>query len=210
MFVEGPERWGNLDNTKVELNNVKGKKGWLRGDAEYIVFDIILILPSNRFFFARDKLWALLRIFPPPLTALLLLLLIKPSTLLAGLALGLHHSGVMGKVLEDDLKIIGDKQSKAINQLGAGKRISLLYGPLSVVSKRYLNYALVRFDVIIKDTAVVGMVGGAGLGWQLIEALSSFYWAQVLWIVIIFAILTYIGEILSSHVQRRLRCKSLN
>ena len=48
-----------------------------------------------------------LRLIPAPLTALLLLMLAKPSLSLAGLALGLHHGGVMGRVLIDDIRSTG-------------------------------------------------------------------------------------------------------
>ena len=56
-------------------------------------------------------------------------------------------------------------------------------------------------DVILRDTAVVGLVGGAGLGWQLLEALSSFHWWLVLWLVGGSALLTLLGENLSERLQ---------
>ena len=45
------------------------------------------------------------------------------------------------------------------------------------------------------------MVGGAGLGWQLMEALSSFHWWLVLWIVLMSAVLTLLGESLGERLQ---------
>ena len=44
----------HLETIWVELNNVKGKKGWLRGDAEYIVFDVVEL--KSFCFFKRDEL----------------------------------------------------------------------------------------------------------------------------------------------------------
>jgi len=62
--------------------------------------------------------------------------------------------------------------------------------------------------VILRDTAVVGLVGGAGLGWQLIEALGSFYWAQVFWLVLAYATLTSLGELLMDRLQRQWACQA--
>jgi phosphonate transport system permease protein len=79
--------------------------------------------------------------------------------------------------------------------------MSWLYGPLADVSRSYLAYATYRLDVILRDTAIIGMVGGAGLGWQLMEALSSFHWPLVIWIVVISALLTLLGESLGDRLQ---------
>ena len=63
---------------------------------------LLLLWPSQTSLSLQGVLWGAFRLIPAPLTALLLLMLAKPSLALAGLALGLHHSGVMGRVLIDD------------------------------------------------------------------------------------------------------------
>ena len=145
--------------------------------------------------------WMLMRLLPAPLTALLLMLASKPTIAVAALALGLHHSGVMGLVLEDGLERVGHREHQAMVALGARPRPAWLFGVLSPASQRYLAYAAYRSDVILRDTAVVGLVGGAGLGWQLMEALSSFHWQQVGWLVLVYAGLTVLGELLCERLQ---------
>ena len=97
-----------------------------------------------------------LRLIPAPLTALLLLMLAKPSLSLAGLALGLHHGGVMGRVLIDDIRSTGVRSAQTMKACGAPNRVSWLYGPLADVSRAYLTYATYRLDVILRDTAIIG------------------------------------------------------
>lgn len=145
--------------------------------------------------------WMLLRLLPVPLMALLLLLTSKPTLALAALALGLHHSGVMGLVLEDGLNRSDGRHHQAMLTTGAGSRTAWLYGVLSPASERYLAYAAYRSDVILRDTAVVGLVGGAGLGWQMMEALSSFHWALVTWLIVVYAALTLTGEVVCDRLQ---------
>ena len=101
-----------------------------------------------------------------------------------------------------------NQQLDAIQAVGAGPRISWLYGKLALSSRSYLAYSTYRADVILRDTAVVGLVGGAGLGWQLIESLTSFHWAMVFWLVIAYACLTGLGEGLSQWMQERWACKA--
>ena len=162
---------------------------------------LLLAWPAQTSLRIQELLWGALRLLPAPLTALLLLMLAKPSLALAGLALGLHHSGVMGRVLMDDIRSTGLRSGQTMKACGASPRVSWLYGPLADVSRAYLTYATYRLDVILRDTAIIGMVGGAGLGWQLMEALSSFHWWLVLWIVLISAVLTLLGETLGERLQ---------
>ena len=162
---------------------------------------LLLVWPSQTSLHLQDVVWGALRLLPAPLTALLLLMLVKPSLALAGLALGLHHSGVMGRVLMDEIRSTGMGSAQTLKSCGASSRVSWLYGPLADVSRAYLTYATYRMDVILRDTAIIGLVGGAGLGWQLMEALSSFHWWLVLWIVLMSAVLTLLGEGLGERLQ---------
>ena len=56
-------------------------------------------------------------------------------------------------------------------------------------------------EQFVVGVVVVGLVGGAGLGWQLLESLSAFNWAQVLLVLIVFVTLTLIGESISDQCR---------
>ena len=154
---------------------------------------LLLIAPWPR---ARPLLqlaWALARLWPPPLSALLLLLLLKPGLVTAALALGFHNLGILGRLL---LEASDDRQAPAeIALLGAGvgPRLALLYGRFSGLARSYLAYGAYRADVILRESVVVGLVGAAGLGTQLLESLSSFAWDQLLALLVVYALLTLVG-----------------
>ncbi len=148
--------------------------------------------------------WALARLWPPPLSALLLLLLLKPGLVTAALALGFHNLGILGRLL---LEASDDRQAPAeIALLGAGvgPRLALLYGRFSGLARSYLAYGAYRADVILRESVVVGLVGAAGLGTQLLESLSSFAWDQLLALLVVYALLTLVGEDLSDRARLQL------
>lgn len=148
--------------------------------------------------------WALARLWPPPLSALLLLLLLKPGLVTAALALGFHNLGILGRLL---LEASDDRQAPAeIALLGAGvgPRLALLYGRFSGLARSYLAYGAYRSDVILRESVVVGLVGAAGLGTQLLESLSSFAWDQLLALLVVYALLTLVGEDLSDRARLQL------
>ena len=150
----------------------------------------------------QSSIWLLLRLIPPPLSALLLLLCTNPSISVAALALGLQNLGIMGRLLKEGVSHQSKDLYTAIHSSGSGKRLAWLYGHLSLQSKSYLAYAAYRTDVILRETAVVGVVGGVGLGWQLQESLSSFDWAQVALVTTAYSTLTLIGETISEKARQ--------
>ena len=147
-------------------------------------------------------LWALQRVLPAPLTLLMLLLATLPTLALAALALGLQNAGVMGRLLVEGLDQQPDDRETALAATGAGARQAWLLGQLSPQSQSYLAYGAYRTDVILRETVVVGLVGGTGLGWMLIESLSSFHWAAVILLITCFALLTLAGEQLSDRCRQ--------
>ncbi|MFL0759555.1 MAG: phosphonate ABC transporter, partial [Prochlorococcus sp.] len=113
-----------------------------------------------------------------------------------------HNLGVMGRLLKEGLDEQSDSGWQALRASGSGAQTAWLYGCFSGQSPSYLAYAAYRTDVILRETVVVGWVGGTGLGWQLIESLGSFNWAQVALLTIVFATLTLIGETLSDQCRQ--------
>jgi len=148
--------------------------------------------------------WAFGRLWPPPLTALLLLFVLKPGVITAALALGFHNLGILGRLLLEGAEATPDASEQALRCSGSGARLALLYGRYSSLARSYLAYGAYRADVILRETVVVGLVAGSGLGAQLRESLSSFAWDQLLLLLVAYAVLTLVGEDLSDRGRRRL------
>lgn len=148
--------------------------------------------------------WALGRLWPPPLTALLLLFVLQPGVVAAALALGFHNLGILGRLLLEAGESADAGAEEALRSAGSGPRLALLYGRFSALARSYLAYGAYRADVILRETVVVGLVGAAGLGTLLLEALSSFATDQLIALVGVYVLLTLVGEDLSDRLRRRL------
>ncbi|MEB3303645.1 MAG: phosphonate ABC transporter [Cyanobacteriota bacterium] len=150
-------------------------------------------------------LWALGRLWPPPLTALLLLFVLQPGLVVAALALGFHNLGILGRLLLEAVEEAPAAPREALELMGSGSRLGLLYGSFSAVARSYLAYGAYRADVMLRETVVVGLVGATGLGSLLLESLTAFAWDQLLALVLVYAALTLLGEDLSDRLRRRLQ-----
>ncbi len=149
-------------------------------------------------------IWAIGRLWPPPLTALLLLFVLKPGLITAALALGFHNLGILGRLLLEGSEAAGPQRQEALSSSGVGPRLALLYGRFSALARSYLAYGAYRADVILRETVVVGLVAGTGLGSQLNQSLSAFAFDQLLLLLAAYAVLTLLGEDLSDRPRQRL------
>jgi phosphonate transport system permease protein len=72
------------------------------------------------------------------------------------------------------------------------------------VKPAFLAIAAFRWDINIRESAVLGLVGGGGLGMALDTALNNLYWDQVgLVLVVIFAIVI-VAEIVTAWIRTRI------
>ena len=171
---------------------------------------LLVLFPGKVHLKVQNLIWIFFRLIPPPLTTILILLFTNPNISVAALSLGITHMGVMGRLLTDN--ILNQEKSiyRAIKSNGSNKKSATLYGILAPQSNSYLAYGAYRSDVILKETAIIGAVGGVGLGWQLQESISSFDWAQVMIVTAAFSLLTILGEFLSNNSRNYWLTNSTN
>ena len=178
----------------------------------FLATGIAISLPPFILLIFRDKISIfmiriicfLLRLIPPPITVLILLIFNEPSISLAALSLGLYNTGITFKLLYENLNSISNCEYIAIKSLSNYKRVSWLYGLFLKQSKSYLAYCSYRTDIIIRETAIVGIIGSIGLGWRLRESFSSFNWSEVTIILIIYSAIAIIGELINDKIRTRL------
>ena len=146
----------------------------------------------------------LLRLIPTPLIILILLTFNNPSLSLAALTLGLHNAGITSKLLFTNLDSQNNKYYLAMKSLGIAKKTSWVLGLFSQQAKSYLAYCAYRSDIIIRETAIVGIIGSVGLGWQLKESLSSFALQEVTIVLIAYSSIAMVGELINGKIKNSL------
>jgi phosphonate transport system permease protein len=145
------------------------------------------------------------RAIPPPIWALVFLFVIFPGILPGALALGLHNLGILGRLMAEGVENLDQRPLQALKAQGAPASSVFLYGVLPLTTPRSLAYILYRWEVCIRETVVVGLVGAGGLGHLLTEQLSSFDTQGVVVTLGCLMILTFLVDWVSSLARRSLR-----
>lgn len=145
------------------------------------------------------------RAIPAPIWALVLLFVLFPGVLPGALALALHNFGILGRLMAEVNENLDDRPVRALTALGAGPAQVVAYGILPQNLGRFLAYILYRWEVCLRETVVVGLVGAGGLGRLLTEQISSFDYGRVVVTLAVFVVLTIAVDAVSQRLRGVLR-----
>ncbi len=145
------------------------------------------------------------RAIPEPIWALIFLFVLFPGILPGSFALGIHNLGILGRLMAEVTENLDARPLRSLKALGASAPSALLYGVLPRTLPSFLAYIIYRWEVCLRATVIVGLVGAGGLGRLLTEQLSSFDYQGVVTTLICFICLTFIVDLISTAVRRALR-----
>jgi phosphonate transport system permease protein len=117
----------------------------------------------------------ILRAVPEIVIALVLIFILGGGPVPAMIAIALHTVGALGKLFSEVNENASLKPVEGLYSVGAtwGQRMWL--GVIPQVAPNYLSYALLRFEINIRASAILGFVGSGGIGYDLKNAFS---WGQ--------------------------------
>lgn len=147
----------------------------------------------------------LLRAVPAPIWAFLMVLVFFPGLWPGALALGIYNLGVLGRLFAE---IIEDRDTGPADGLilSGGRTLqTLVYGTLPAAGPRLTSVALYRWEVIVRETVVVGVVGAGGLGQLINEHLAARDFAAVSGAIVALVGISLLIDSVSASLRRSLR-----
>ena len=145
------------------------------------------------------------RAIPAPIWALVVLFVMFPGILPGAIALGLHNLGILGRLMAEVIENQDQRPLEALKAQGTPNSLIFLYGVLPLTLPRFLAYSLYRWEVCMRETVIVGLVGAGGLGRSLTEQLSSFDYRALIVTLGGFIMLTFVIDWVSATARRSLR-----
>ncbi|MEB3267890.1 MAG: ABC transporter permease subunit, partial [Leptolyngbya sp.] len=145
------------------------------------------------------------RAVPAPIWALVCLYGLFPGLLPGAIALAIHNFGILGRLMAEVNENLDDRPVRALTGLGAPAASVFLYGLLPQTLGRFVAYSLYRWEVCMRETVVVGLVGAGGLGRLLTEQISSFDYSGLTVTLGTFVPLTWGVDGVSDRLRRALR-----
>lgn len=136
--------------------------------------------------------------------ALLFVAIFGPGPLAGVFSIAVRSIGFVGKLFGEALEEAHQGPIEALTATGASKPAILIKGYWPQTEPAFWSVALLRWDINIRESAVLGLVGAGGIGVALDAALNNLYWNQVgLILATIFAVVIA-TEIVTSAIRKRI------
>jgi phosphonate transport system permease protein len=136
--------------------------------------------------------------------ALLLVAILGPGILAGIIAIGLRSIGFIGKLLYETIEETDVRQIEAIRATGATPSQLLTYAIVPQVMPAFWGITVFRWDINIRESAILGLVGAGGLGLKLQASLNVLAWPQVTSILLLILLTVVISEWVSAKVRTAL------
>ncbi|HXX83698.1 MAG TPA: phosphonate ABC transporter, permease protein PhnE [Casimicrobiaceae bacterium] len=136
--------------------------------------------------------------------ALLFVGIFGPGALAGTLAIAFRSIGFVGKLLGEALEETNRGPVEALAAAGAPWASRLTYGYWPQIKPAFWSVALFRWDINVRESAVLGLVGAGGIGMTLDSALNLFQWNRVATILAAIFVVVILAEFVVTFVRKRI------
>ncbi|MDT8428720.1 MAG: phosphonate ABC transporter, permease protein PhnE [Pseudomonadales bacterium] len=133
--------------------------------------------------------------------AMLLVTIVGPGIFAGMLAIALRSIGFVGKLLYEAIEEIQPTPVEAITATGASSNQVLAYGVLPQIMPAFAGITVYRWDINIRESTVLGLVGAGGIGLQMNAAINNLAWGQVATVFVLIFATVVLSEWVSAKVR---------
>ncbi len=134
--------------------------------------------------------------------ALLLVAILGPGLLAGIIAIALRSIGFIAKLLYEAIEEIDTEPVEAITATGASPAQVVGYAIVPQVMPAFAGITIFRWDINIRESTVLGLVGAGGIGRQLDASINSLAWPQATVIFIAILATVLVSEWVSARVRQ--------
>lgn len=135
--------------------------------------------------------------------ALLFVAIFGPGVLAGILAIMCRSVGFVGKLLGEAIEEIDKRPVEAMQATGASKLKVIAYAIVPQVMPAFFAIIILRWDINIRESTVLGLVGAGGIGVILQGSIDTFAWPTVATILIAIIVLVLFGEAVTGWLRRK-------
>jgi phosphonate transport system permease protein len=199
-----------------------GWKKWLRLLGETILISYVGTLIGAVFAFALNflaaqntsptpwlrfvirRLLEFARTVPGIVFALIFVIAFGLGPMAGVLAIAIHSTGALGKQFSEIVENADMKPVEGVRSTGASWTSCMRFAVLPQVAAGYASYALLRFEINVREASVMGFVGAGGIGQELVVAIRKFYYSDVSAILVTIIATVFVIDIATGWLRGRL------
>lgn len=153
---------------------------------------------------ALRAVFAVIRAVPEVIIALILLTVTGLTPFTGALALGIAGIGTQGKWVYETIESVEEGASEAVRAAGGNTAEVTRWALWPAAAPSLMSFALYRFEINIRTSAVLGLVGAGGIGSMLSNYTNYRQWDTVGMLLIVVVAATMLMDALSGAIRRRI------
>jgi phosphonate transport system permease protein len=161
--------------------------------------------PSPVVYQVARTLLSFLRSVPEIILGVIFVAAVGFGALPGVLALGLHSVGMVGKFYAEAIEHVDPKPVEAARAAGCGPMATILHAVLPQVAPQLADITIYRWEYHFRASAVLGIVGAGGIGFELMAALRLLNYDQVSAILICILACVVLVDGLGATLRRTLK-----
>ena len=162
-------------------------------------------LTANRFvvFFSR-RLLEIFRTIPQVVLAFIFVWPFGIGPLAGILAIAIHTAGSLGKLFSELNENADQRPVEGIRAAGGSWLAQMRYAVVPQMLPGFLSYGLLRFEINVRSSTIIGFVGAGGIGQELKRVIGFNIYEEVSAICILILLIVVAIDLLSARVRHRL------
>ena len=133
--------------------------------------------------------------------AMLLVIVTGPGLFAGVLAIAIRSVGMIGKMFYETIEETNREPIEAVTATGASPAQVFAYGYLPQLMPAYVGITVYRWEVNIRESTILGLVGGGGIGLLLNSAINRLAWNQVIVVLITILATVFVAEVVSNRIR---------
>ncbi len=150
------------------------------------------------------RLLELLRTLPDIVVALLFVFAFGIGPAAGVLAIALHTTGALGKLMAEVHENVDMRPLEAVKAAGGTWAETMRFGVVPQVLPNFASYALLRFEINVASASAIGFVGAGGIGQEFFTAIQQQFFPDALAIMLMVVVLVFLIDLTSEAVRHRL------
>jgi phosphonate transport system permease protein len=162
-------------------------------------------LTANRaVVFMSRRLLEFMRTIPQVVLAFILVWPFGIGPLAGILAIAIHTTGALGKLFSELNENADQRPVEGIRAAGGSWLAQMRYGVVPQMLPGFLSYGLLRFEINVRSSTIIGFVGAGGIGQELKRVIGFNIYEEVSAICILILLIVMAIDMLSERVRHRL------
>ena len=153
--------------------------------------------------FVTRRLLEMLRTIPQVGLAFILVWPFGIGPLAGILAIAIHTTGALGKLFCELNENADTRPVEGIRSVGGSWLAQIRYGVVPQVMPGFLSYALLRFEINVRSSTIIGFVGAGGIGQELKRVIGFNIYEEVSAIVILVLLIVVVIDLASERIRHR-------